>query len=262
MFGREGRLSETAAGQGVSTAATIEPLTRRNLGDAVGRKLAQMILDGSFARGSKLPSHRELSQRFGVSVATVREAISSLARAGALEVRIGSGTFVRGTGAEPEQAALWFGLPAEDGEMAEFIEARGIIEAGLARLAATRRTPEDCARLEALLGELSRCADDLDAFLEAELAIHLAIAEVARNTPLLRSMLAIRTLLKRNIRFNLAQERNQQSKLWAVLTAKQELVRAIVAGDAGRAEAVVERTFGQAKLRAGSKAGRSPRSAG
>lgn len=56
--------------------------------------LASSIADGTYAPGDKLPSETRLAEELGVNRLTVRRAIEELARAGAVESRQGSGTFV------------------------------------------------------------------------------------------------------------------------------------------------------------------------
>ncbi len=56
--------------------------------------LAASIADGTYAPGDKLPSETRIADELGVNRLTVRRAIEELARAGAVESRQGSGTFV------------------------------------------------------------------------------------------------------------------------------------------------------------------------
>jgi GntR family transcriptional regulator len=60
-------------------------------------ELLHDLLEGTYQRGVKLPNEDELAQRFGVSRATVREAVSGLVEAGYVTRRHGSGTYVTGT---------------------------------------------------------------------------------------------------------------------------------------------------------------------
>ena len=57
------------------------------------RRLAELVAT-ELAAGDRIPSERELTARFSVSRATVRQALDALAREGVLERRHGSGTFV------------------------------------------------------------------------------------------------------------------------------------------------------------------------
>ena len=60
-------------------------------------ELLAELLDGTHSSGVKLPNEDELAERFGVSRATVREAVGGLVEAGYLTRRHGSGTYVAGT---------------------------------------------------------------------------------------------------------------------------------------------------------------------
>jgi GntR family transcriptional regulator len=62
--------------------------------EQVRQAIAQRLTDGTLAPGDKLPSESRLAEEFGVNRLTVRRAIEELARAGAVESRQGSGTYV------------------------------------------------------------------------------------------------------------------------------------------------------------------------
>ncbi|HCE65027.1 MAG TPA: GntR family transcriptional regulator, partial [Deinococcus radiodurans] len=67
----------------VRTPPAIRPLQkRRSIGADIAEKLQQLINDGTFKPGDRLPGQRELAQQFGTSLAGVREAISVLSAAG------------------------------------------------------------------------------------------------------------------------------------------------------------------------------------
>jgi DNA-binding GntR family transcriptional regulator len=62
--------------------------------ERVRQSIAQTLTDGTLSPGDKLPSESRLAEEFGVNRLTVRRAIEELARAGVVESRQGSGTFV------------------------------------------------------------------------------------------------------------------------------------------------------------------------
>src|SRR3954465_7639117 len=69
--------------------------TRRpSLVDQVRKGLLRALVSGKLAPGTKLPNENEIGDRFGVSRATVREAVLGLLEAGYLARRHGSGTYV------------------------------------------------------------------------------------------------------------------------------------------------------------------------
>jgi DNA-binding transcriptional MocR family regulator len=62
---------------------------------AIADDLAQSILAGQLAIGEKLPPHRDLAQRLGVTAGTVSRAYACLERRGLAKARVGDGTYVR-----------------------------------------------------------------------------------------------------------------------------------------------------------------------
>ena len=61
----------------------------------ISAELRADILAGRVAPGERLPNEQALAERFGVNRHTLRQAVQALAREGHLQVRQGSGTFVR-----------------------------------------------------------------------------------------------------------------------------------------------------------------------
>ena len=77
--------------------ALVEPqiIRKQKLADAVTERLLAMIRDGELRPGSKLPAERNLAEQFGISRASLRDAIHQLEFLGYLEVRQGDGTIIR-----------------------------------------------------------------------------------------------------------------------------------------------------------------------
>lgn len=72
--------------------------------------IRQLIEDNAYKPGDALPSQRELAERFGVSRASLREALSSLSALGLVRIQPGKGVFIQeppGSANGVEQAARW-----------------------------------------------------------------------------------------------------------------------------------------------------------
>ncbi len=65
------------------------------LAERTAQRIRELIRDGEFGPGDKLPSEPDLADRLGVSRATVRSALSALISQLVLDRRRGVGTFVR-----------------------------------------------------------------------------------------------------------------------------------------------------------------------
>ncbi len=71
-------------------------------------KIKDLISSGEFTAGEKLPNERALTQRFGLSRSSLREAVRALALVGVLEAKVGDGTYV--TTLEPELLLTGIGV--------------------------------------------------------------------------------------------------------------------------------------------------------
>src|SRR3982750_4592022 len=106
---------------------TIE--TRGSATDVTIAKLKELISSGEFTPGARLPTERELTQRFGVSRSSLREAVRALTLVGVLEPRVGDGTYV--TTLEPELLLTGMGFVSDlltGSTLLELHEVRRILE--------------------------------------------------------------------------------------------------------------------------------------
>jgi GntR family phosphonate transport system transcriptional regulator len=69
-------------------------MTAPKIWQSIARSLRDDIAGGGYAPGDRLPSEAALSRRFGVNRHTVRHALATLAAAGEVRSRRGSGVFV------------------------------------------------------------------------------------------------------------------------------------------------------------------------
>ena len=79
---------------------SFQPVSVTRLYRMIANQIAGRIDQGDFATGSRLPSERDLAEQLQVSRASVREALIALEIEGRVEVRIGSGVYVRETAAQ------------------------------------------------------------------------------------------------------------------------------------------------------------------
>ncbi|WP_073950405.1 FadR/GntR family transcriptional regulator [Streptomyces kebangsaanensis] len=158
---------------------TLERVRREALSDQVIARLRRQITSGAWPVGSRIPSEPELVEQLGVARNTVREAVRALVYTGLLDIRHGSGTYVRATS---ELAGVMRGRFAE-AAAEDVTEVRGALEARAARLAAVRRTPDDLQRLDAALAQREQAwsSGDRVAFVNADAAFHLAVVAASHN---------------------------------------------------------------------------------
>ena len=111
-----------------------------------------------------------------------------------VEVRQGSGAYV--TSLKPELLVEHFDFvfALDDSTFTELLEARHMIEPGLAAMAAFKATDEEIAALHACLERSAAAVDDADAFLEVDLELHDLILAAARNQIMTRFMAGLTRL--------------------------------------------------------------------
>ena len=151
--------------------------------------IKQMIVRGELHAGQRLPPERELAVQLGVSRPSLREAIRALIALNILESRHGDGTFVSSLEPDLLSEPIDFVLQVNDSALESLFEARRVLEAGVAALAAERASDLELARLDAFVKLGRTKLDDPDAFVEHDVEFHEKIRRAARS-PVLASLLA------------------------------------------------------------------------
>ncbi|WP_084614415.1 FadR/GntR family transcriptional regulator [Nakamurella lactea] len=174
----------------VANAAVSAPagLRRSTLSTDLAAAVVQMISDQALATGQAIPALRPLAQQFGVAVPTMREALRRLEGLGILEFRHGSGIYVGPNSNRRVLANALAPQPTRQ-QLADLLQARLVIEPGIAALAAGARTAESQAALADALALAQRyLADNDPRLVEANLGIHRAIAAATGNAVLAETL--------------------------------------------------------------------------
>jgi GntR family transcriptional repressor for pyruvate dehydrogenase complex len=144
-------------------------------------KIKGMIVSGELAPGDRLPREADLARRLGLSRSSLREAVRALSLIRILDVRRGDGTYV--TSLEPSLLldALTFVVDLhQDRSVLALMEARRLLEAEAAALAAQRIEPGQLAELRRLLDAM-RASSTIEELVQNDLAFHRTIADAAGN---------------------------------------------------------------------------------
>lgn len=205
--------------------------------DQVFRSLLEALLAGRYAPGEKLPTQRALAADLGVTMGSLREALKRLEQMGLLDVRHGDAMRVRdwrAHGGLDVVAHLLFRSGGVDaGVLADVLEARRLMLAELAALAAERRTDAQGRRLS----ELARAfgaAEGPAAAQAVDFAFMTELASAAGNLVFVLVLNSIRALY-----FAHAEALPVAARPDELAPHYAGAAEAVAAGDAARARAVV-----------------------
>lgn len=223
--------------EGVTSA---KQSTKKRVSDTIKSELKQAVLDGVYKPGDKLPPEIEIASHYGVSKVSAREALRELESEGLIIKKRGifGGSFVAEPGAEKmvevvSNAFLFGGVTVTD--LAEF---RDILEPGLARLAATRRTHDDLAIMEEYIEAIHLSIEKGDPDQTKAIGFHKLIADACHNRFISGLMSAIvhvfQKVLDKEPDLETARKDVQFNELF---------LQHIKAGDGEKAEAVMKEHF-------------------
>lgn len=222
--------------------SSIEP---RRLYRQIADQIRALIGRGEFAPGARLPPERDLAKQLGVSRPSVREALIALEVEGLVDVRIGSGIYVRSAGNGH--------VSDTSGDAAagpyELLRARHLIESECAALAAKMAKKEHIQAIEDALAGMERELASGDMPLVGDRMFHLRIAEATGNGALVH---VIRLLWEERTGplYKQLEHHYDSPKLWQTAIAEHRAVaKAIAAHDVAKARSTMQRHLDQAYKR-------------
>ncbi|BBL79771.1 GntR family transcriptional regulator [Rubrobacter xylanophilus] len=220
----------------------FEPAPVRRAREQVELQLREAILSGALRSGERLPSELELARSFGVSRATVREALGRLASAGLISRVPGAsgGSFVRSVDHASLGKALGesidntfrFGSISFE----ELNRVRRLLEVPAAREAALRRSEEDIERLRHNIERQKNASVEDPRLAELDSGFHTAIAEASGNRVLAAFVYALHSVIREVLYLNISPEEGRE-----VVRQHIAVAREIIRGDPeGAARAMEE----------------------
>jgi GntR family transcriptional repressor for pyruvate dehydrogenase complex len=230
---------------------TIGSIVRApRLSDEVARQLGAAIRSGEFLPGARLPSEKELAERFDVSRMVVREAMSRLKSDELIETRQGLGAFVS---AEPGRGLFRLqSAPAAVKDLHDIFQLRVAVEGAAAGLAAVSANRSELAAMRGSLRDLKTAIAAGEDGVEADNRFHAAIAQASRNPYLGRFL----TFLGANLHGAIARARSNTAarhpeSILAVQAEHEAILAAIEQRDALGAEAAMRGHLSAAMERLG-----------
>lgn len=234
----------------------IEAIESRRLYRQVADQLRNLMDCGEFPVGARLPSERELAMQFGISRATVREALIALEVDGRVRIRVGSGVYV-----EPPPQTGSEALPPPLAGPFDVLGARALFEGVVAEEAARIAGPADIAALDQTLAAMAEATLDSLEIMALDRAFHVAIAQILGNDAVTR---IVGDLFDQRMHPYFAQlaRHFENSESWRRALIEHRAIReAIAAGDGAAARAAMQTHLNKSQARFFESFGKSPTTA-
>ena len=199
--------------------------------DVIIEQIQELIASGQLTPGMRLPSERELAERFGVGRSPVRDALKKLEFYGIVRTESQRGTFVAEIGEKALQGLISSLLRGANHDIASLFETREILEIEAIRLAAVRASDEDLAAIREAHRDFEVAIDSGSLALEEDHLFHLAIARGAKN-PVLASLLGFLTpeIIKTNRDYS-SRELSDNHSRRSTLSEHRDIVDALTHRD-------------------------------
>src|SRR5215469_4208452 len=156
--------------------------------EQIVQQVEESIHKGALKPGDQLPPERELAEQFGVSRTAVREAVKTLREKGLVEAYPGRGTFITDGSSHTFRQSLDRLMRSGNEGFASLAEVREILEPEIAAMATARADAEDLVAMRQQVEIMDAARRDPEAYIEADLDFHLALAEAAGN-PIILSLI-------------------------------------------------------------------------
>ena len=175
---------------------SFKPIKQFRVSEQVAWQLKESILLGYFKPGEKLPSERNLAEEFQVSRVAIRESLRALQNSGFITTRQGAtgGTYVTDLTFDHLIDAFVDLFLADKISIPEMYELRLLFEPEMARLAASKITPEYAQRLKEAMDIEEIPVTSLSEDVQRKQAVHFILAEICGNhflEALVRSLLGL-----------------------------------------------------------------------
>lgn len=194
----------------------------------LARKLLSELAAGTYPVGARMPAERELALQYNVSRPTVREAIIALEVQGIVEVRVGSGAYVRRLPGKEDDPG--FNITAF-----ELTEARLLFESEAAALAAVEASDKELDEIERLVEEIACENQRADGAERSDREFHLAIARATRNAAIFQAIEHLWDLRATSPEAALLHQKARTANIKPVVDEHSQILRALRERDANGA---------------------------
>ncbi len=191
-----------AARIGHTIPLVFTPIRQSRASGEIVSQIERAIFATELSPGDRLQSERELAEQFGVSRITVRDALRVLEARGLIRVKVGAmgGAFVEEANTDRVAESISTLIKLRRMTLSELAEARKVVEAATAELAAQRADAAAVSRLQQNVERARPLLREPITHADASMDFHVELARAAGNEVLYATVEAYRELLVPSIR--------------------------------------------------------------
>lgn len=229
----------------LARSAVFAPLEPGGRVEAVVQRLSDSIALGMLRDGEQLPAQQDLAADLGVSLVTLREALSQLQQRGLVETRRGhgGGSFVRLNSSASTARARRQLYRMSSHDLVDLADMQRAVSGQASKLAAARITPDFVGRLTSHIDNLEH-ATAIGERRRVDGRFLIEVAAASQSVRLTRAEMQLQAEVN-ELRWLPASDDDgdddRAERHRAVIASHRELVAAIGAGDEAGAQSIAER---------------------
>ncbi|HMD92505.1 MAG TPA: FCD domain-containing protein [Trebonia sp.] len=221
----------------------FQAVEQRRTFEQILLQIEEAIIDGRLKPGDRLPPERDLAQTFGVSRASVREALRVLEMFGVIVARRGTGpdagSIVAGSAQNGLESALRLHVGLLRIPTKDMVEMRAVLEQRAAQKAAERADDKMTRHLHEIVDGM-RAATSIGDFNELDTEFHVELARVSGNALLPVLMEALRGTMRRAMLEGFERLPDWRAERDHLVGEHERMTSLIEAGDGEAAGAAVQ----------------------
>lgn len=159
----------------------LEKIKTDTIQSQVYKKIKQLIIDGKWKPGEKIPSESTLSEIFGVGRVSIRSALQYLAAQGYIDTKRGEGSYVKELNLKEHMDFISPILKLTQHDALQIIEFRKIIEPNMMRLVIKNTNESDIKELKEIYDDMVKNKENIDIFAKYDANFHYKLAQMTHN---------------------------------------------------------------------------------
>jgi GntR family transcriptional regulator, transcriptional repressor for pyruvate dehydrogenase complex len=220
----------------------IRPIAPKKIYQSIIEQFVGLLKDEKIKIGEKLPSERELAERFHVSRPSVREALRAMEMIGLIEIKPGDGVFVTEINIAPFMNAISPLLFSTKDFHIELLELRKMLEMRAVELACRNSRDRELRRLQLIVDRMKEALDKNDAAVGAvaDIDFHEAIFAITNNMFLRKAVECVLTALESSVVFTRSLMLQEKGNAERLFEQHMQIFQAIRQGDPQKARQRIE----------------------